>query len=215
MKEQLVVNEIYHSVQGESTRTGLPCVFVRLAYCNLRCAWCDSEYTFYEGREQAIAEVVKDVQAYNCPLVEITGGEPLLQDAVLPLMTRLCDAGLEVLIETSGSLDISRIDERVRRIVDLKCPGSGMEYRNRWKNIQHLKSTDEVKFVIADRHDYEWSKRALVENELDKKCEVLFSPVFGQMENLALVDWILEDNLPVRFQLQQHKYIWDPKKRGV
>ena len=211
----LVVNEIYCSIQGESTRMGLPCVFVRLAYCNLRCSWCDSEYTFYDGQEKTVDEVIQEVQGFNCPLVEITGGEPLLQPAVEPLMTALCDAGFEVLIETSGSLDIRRIDPRVRRIVDIKCPGSGMEYRNRWKNLETLRASDEVKFVIADRRDYEWAKRVLQEYALPQTCEVLFSPVFGHIENVVLVDWILEDHLPVRFQLQQHKYIWDPKQRGV
>lgn len=215
MSASLVINEIYKSIQGESSWVGLPCVFVRLTACDLRCTWCDSAYAFYEGNRMAIGEIVDRVVKLNCPLVEITGGEPLLQPAVLPLMSRLCDLGKTVLLETSGAHDISPVDPRVIRIMDLKCPGSGAMDRNRYANMKHLRPRDEVKFVIADRADYEWAKTKLIECDLASRCAVLFSPVFGQMESRQLVDWILADKLPVRFQLQLHKFVWDPKQRGV
>lgn len=215
MSDTLVINELYKSVQGESSWAGLPCIFVRLTACDLRCTWCDSAYAFYEGKRTALDEIVDRVVKLDCPLVEITGGEPLLQPNVLPLMKRLCDLGLRVLIETSGSHDISPIDSRVIRIMDLKCPGSGEEKRNRYSNIDHLRPQDEVKFVITDRVDYDWAKAKLTEFNLSSHCAVLFSPVWGRIEPRQLVEWILADKLPVRFQLQAHKYIWDPKQRGV
>lgn len=216
MSEQILkVNEIFFSIQGESTFIGRPCIFVRLSFCHLRCRWCDSTYAYHEGTTMALDEVLANVAKYPCKTVEITGGEPLLQEAVDPLMGRLCDEGYEVLLETSGSLDISRVDPRVRRIVDVKCPGSGMAERNRWRNLGMLTATDEVKFVLADRADYEWSKDVMAKHRLVEICPVLMSPVFGELRNTKLAEWILADGLPVRYQLQLHKYIWDPAKRGV
>ncbi|MCU0342407.1 MAG: radical SAM protein [Ignavibacterium sp.] len=212
----LKVNEIYHSVQGESTYAGLPCVFVRLTYCNLRCTYCDTEYSFYDGKDLSIPEIISEVKKYDCKLVEITGGEPLVQmEECLELMKQLCDQGFEVLIETGGSLPIKDIDSRVKVIMDLKCPSSGMEKKNLYENIDYLKSTDELKFVIGSREDYEWTKEIIVKYSLDKKCEILFSVVFGKLEPVKLVNWILEDKLNVRFQLQMHKIIWHPETKGV
>jgi 7-carboxy-7-deazaguanine synthase len=213
---KLTINEIYFSIQGESTWAGRPCVFVRLTFCNLRCTYCDTEYAFYEGKKQSLGEIVGAVLAYRCPLVEITGGEPLLQKNVLPLMTTLADAGCTVLLETSGAHDISAVDPRVHRIMDLKTPGSGEVERNLWSNLEHLTARDEVKFVIGSREDYEWSCAQLRQHRLDQRCgAVLFSPIFGRIDPREIVEWILADNLPVRFQLQMHKFIWKPSQRGV
>jgi 7-carboxy-7-deazaguanine synthase len=215
-EKKLTINEIYLSVQGESTWAGLPCVFVRLTFCDLRCSYCDTEYAFYEGKKQSLGEIVAAVLAYDCPLVEITGGEPLLQKNVLPLMTMLADAGRTVLLETSGAHDISAIDPRVHRIMDLKTPGSGEVERNLFSNIAHLTERDEVKFVIGSREDYEWSRGQLQEHRLAERCRaVLFSPIFGRIDPRQIVEWILADKLPVRFQLQMHKFIWTPTARGV
>ncbi|HRI46289.1 MAG: 7-carboxy-7-deazaguanine synthase QueE [Ignavibacteriaceae bacterium] len=211
----LKVNEIYYSVQGESSKAGLPCIFVRLTYCNLRCSYCDTEYAFYEGTDFSIDTIIEQIQKYNCKLVEITGGEPLVQAECLPLMEKLCDMGYEVMIETGGSLPIEKIDERVSVIMDLKCPSSKMMQKNRYENINHLKTIDEVKFVIGTREDYDWCKKIIEEYNLSEKCHILFSVVFGQLKPIDLVNWILEDNLPVRFQLQMHKIIWEPTKKGV
>jgi 7-carboxy-7-deazaguanine synthase len=218
-KEQantLTINEIYHSIQGESTWAGEPCVFVRLTFCDLRCTYCDTEYAFYEGKKMALDEIATAVGALQCPLVEITGGEPLLQKNVLPLMTMLADAGLTVLLETSGAHDISAVDPRVHRIMDLKTPGSGESARNLFSNIEHLTSLDEVKFVIGSREDYEWSREQVTRFGLPQRCRaVLFSPIFGRIDPREIVEWILADRLPVRFQLQMHKFIWTPTQRGV
>jgi 7-carboxy-7-deazaguanine synthase len=212
----LTVNEIYQSIQGESTWAGLPCVFVRLTFCDLRCTYCDTAYAFYAGRKMTLSEVVAKVLAFDCPLVEITGGEPLLQKNVLPLMKELCDRHKILLIETSGAHDISRIDPRVHRIMDLKTPGSGESQRNRYDNIPHLTKRDEVKFVIGSREDYLWSKEKIQQFDLAARCgTVLFSPIFGRIEPRAIVEWMLEDRLQVRFQLQMHKFIWEPETRGV
>ncbi len=212
----LTVNEIYQSVQGESTWAGLPCIFVRLTFCDLRCTYCDTEYAFYEGRKQTLDEIAASVKAYSCPLVEITGGEPLLQKNVLPLMRMLCDAGKTLLLETSGAHDISAVDARVHRIMDLKTPSSGECARNLWTNIEHLTARDEVKFVIGSHEDYEWARAQVREHRLAERCRaVLFSPVFGKIEPQKIVDSILADELPVRFQLQMHKFIWPPQRRGV
>jgi 7-carboxy-7-deazaguanine synthase len=213
--DTLSINEIFFSLQGESSWTGLPCTFVRLAFCNLRCVWCDAAYTFYEGRTMTFDEVMDAVRGHPGKLVEVTGGEPLAQDNCLPFLTRLCDEGYTVLLETSGSLDIGRVDPRVHRIVDFKCPGSGMSARNRFKNVEHLRPTDEVKFVVSDRHDYEWAKDVMTRYSLRAKCPVLISPVFGKIDNLTLATWILDDGLDARFQIQLHKYIWEPNQRGV
>ena len=215
-EKKLTINEIYFSVQGESTWAGLPCVFVRLTFCDLRCTYCDTEYAFYEGKKWSLGEIVDHVLAYDCPLVEITGGEPLLQRNVLPLMTMLADADRTVLLETSGAHDISAVDPRVHRIMDLKTPGSGEVERNLFSNIDYLTSRDEVKFVIGSREDYEWSRAQLREHRLvDRCCAVLFSPIFGRIDPREIVEWILADKLPVRFQLQMHKFIWTPTQRGV
>ncbi|MGI8481372.1 MAG: radical SAM protein [Chthoniobacterales bacterium] len=215
-EKTLTINEIYQSIQGESTWAGRPCVFVRLTFCDLRCSYCDTEYAFYEGKKQTLTEVVTAVQSYDCPLVEVTGGEPLLQKNVLALMTLLADAGLTVLLETSGAHDISPVDPRVHRIMDLKTPGSGETARNLFSNVEHLTSRDEVKFVVGSREDYEWSRGAVQNFNLANRCgAVLFSPIFGRIDPQQIVEWILADNLPVRFQLQMHKFIWTPTKRGV
>lgn len=215
-EKKLTINEIYLSVQGESTWAGLPCVFVRLTFCDLRCNYCDTEYAFYEGKKQSLGEIVDQVLGYHCPLVEITGGEPLLQKNVLPLMTMLADAGRTVLLETSGAHDIATVDPRVHRIMDLKTPGSGEVDRNLFSNIAQLTPRDEVKFVIGSREDYEWSRAQLREHHLAERCHaVLFSPIFGRIDPRQIVEWILADQLPVRFQLQMHKFIWTPTQRGV
>lgn len=212
----LKINEIFHSIQGESTKAGLPCVFVRLTYCNIRCVYCDTEYAFYEGSDRSIDDIIAEVRSYKCNLVEITGGEPLVQENVHILMKELCDLGFEVLIETGGSLPIEKIDSRVKVIMDLKTPYSKMEKKNRYENIQYLKLNDEVKFVIGSRDDYEWVKEMIGKYDLVKKAEqVLLSPVFDKVENVQLAEWILQDKLDVRFQLQMHKYIWHPEARGV
>lgn len=212
----LRVNEMFFSIQGESTLAGRPCVFVRLTGCGLRCVWCDTEYAFYEGRDLPVAEVIESVRSFNCGLVEITGGEPLEQPAVFSLMTGLCNLGYEVMLETGGHVDIGRVDPRVRRIVDFKCPGSGMVKRNRYENIAYLTDRDEAKFVIASRADYDWAVALLRKYHIGKRCgAVLFAPVFDRISNLDLAQWILEDRLPVRLQLQVHKYIWSPEMRGV
>ncbi|MEP7015829.1 MAG: 7-carboxy-7-deazaguanine synthase QueE [Verrucomicrobiota bacterium] len=219
MSEQektLTINEIYHSIQGESSWAGQPCVFVRLTFCNLRCNYCDTEYAFYEGKKQNLGEIVAAVAAIGCPLVEVTGGEPLLQPNVIPLMSMLCDAGHTVLLETSGAHDIAPVDARVHRIMDLKTPGSGEVDKNLWANIDHLTKLDEVKFVIGSREDYEWSREKVQRFDLAGRCNaVLFSPIFGRIDPRQIVEWILADKLDVRFQLQMHKFIWTPTLRGV
>jgi 7-carboxy-7-deazaguanine synthase len=215
-KKTLTINEIYHSIQGESTWAGRPCVFVRLTFCDLRCNYCDTDYAFYEGRKQDLEEIVEAVAAFGCPLVEITGGEPLLQKNVLPLMSLLCDARHTVLLETSGAHDISGVDSRVHRIMDLKTPGSGEVAKNLLTNIDHLTLRDEVKFVMGSREDYEWSREKVQRYCLSSRCHaVLFSPIFGRIDPREIVEWILADNLDVRFQLQMHKFIWTPTQRGV
>jgi 7-carboxy-7-deazaguanine synthase len=212
----LTINEIYHSIQGESTWAGLPCVFVRLTFCDLRCTYCDTAYAFYEGEKKTLPEITTEVLKFDCPLVEITGGEPLLQKNVLPLMSVLADAGKTVLLETSGAHDIAKVDRRVHRIMDLKTPGSGECERNLWSNIKHLTTRDEVKFVIGSREDYEWSREKMREHNLPERCHaVLFSPIFGRIEPRQIVEWMLADNLAARFQLQMHKFIWAPTTRGV
>jgi len=215
-EKTLTINEIYHSIQGESTWAGQPCVFVRLTFCDLRCNYCDTEYAFYEGSKRTLSEIADAVAAFNCPLVEITGGEPLIQKNVLPLMSMLCDARRMVLLETSGAHDISQVDPRVHRIMDLKTPGSGEGDKNLWSNIEHLTLRDEVKFVMGSREDYEWSRQNVRRYHLSSRCNaVLFSPIFGRIDPREIVEWILADKLNVRFQLQIHKFIWTPTQRGV
>ena len=215
-EKTLVINEIYHSIQGESTWAGEPCVFVRTTFCDLRCTYCDTEYAFYEGKKRSLGEIVAEVTKLQCPLVEVTGGEPLLQKNVLPLMSMLADADRTVLLETSGAHDISAVDPRVHRIVDLKTPSSGEVERNLWSNMDHLTDRDEVKCVIGSREDYEWSREKIQAFDLPSRCRaVLFSPVFGKIDPQQMVEWILADHLHVRFQLQMHKFIWKPTQRGV
>ena len=212
---KLRISEIFHSVQGESTQAGRRCSFVRLAGCNLRCAWCDTAYAFEGGEEMAVGEIADQVRSHGTRLVLVTGGEPLLQPAVHRLLGALLDCGLEVMLETGGSLDIAGVDPRVRIVMDLKCPGSGMESRNRWENLPLLKSSDEIKFVIRDRADYDWARRVLSAREISGGCAVLFSPVSGVLEKRLLAEWILEDRLEVRLQIQIQKEIWPPGTRGV
>lgn len=212
----LTVHEIYASVQGESTLAGRPCTFVRLTFCDLRCDWCDTEYAFYEGEKMSLDAILGRVRELGVPLVEVTGGEPLMQPGALPLMERLCDAGFEVMLETGGHRDIGPVDPRVRRIMDIKCPGSKMSKRNRYENIPLLTRRDEVKFVIRSREDYEWAREIVEKYSLPGRVNaVLFSPVFGEIDPQDMVAWILEDQLAVRFQLQMHKFIWKPDERGV
>ena len=209
------ITEIFHSIQGESSYVGQPCVFVRLTGCPLRCTWCDTDYAFYGGRECSIDEVLATVQTYGCRLVEVTGGEPLVQPECLPFMTRLCDAGYTVLLETSGAVDIAPVDLRAHVILDVKCPGSGMTDRMHWPNLSRLAAKDEAKFVLADRADYDWAREILARYDVTGRCSVLFSPVFDKLDARELAEWILADKLPVRLQMQLHKYIWAPDMRGV
>ena len=208
------ITEIFHSIQGESSHAGRPCVFVRLTGCNLRCTWCDSEYTFTGGERMSLDDVMKRVRSYDCKLVEVTGGEPLAQAEAFDLITRLCDEDFEVLIETSGSIDIRPVDRRAKIILDLKCPGSGEVSKNRWANLDELRPHDEVKFVIADRADYEWARNVIAERKLDRWI-VLLSPVWGVMNMKELAEWMLADRVPARFQTQLHKHIWGADVHGV
>lgn len=210
----LRVTEIFHSIQGESSHAGRPCVFVRLTGCNLRCRWCDSEYTFTGGEKMSLDDVMSRVKSYGCNLVEVTGGEPLAQAESLDLIRRLCDEGLEVLIETSGSIDITPVDRRAKIILDIKCPGSGEVAKNRWSNLEQLNWHDEIKFVIADRADYEWAKKIITEHQLER-WTILLSPVWGEMEMKSLAEWMLQDRIPARFQTQLHKHIWGADVHGV
>ncbi len=247
MSDTLVINEIYLSLQGESTFAGLPCVFIRLTACNLRCSYCDTAYAFTEGKQMPLEKILAEVRDLaapfkgaslvtrhpSLPLVELTGGEPLLQKNCLPLMKSLCDAGFTVLLETSGAHDISPVDPRVRRIMDLKCPGSGEVERNRWENLKHLKAADEIKFVIGTQQDYDWMKQAITGHKLDAICPLLVSwvhPLSAEQQDKTLkkvppgqipisrrelAEAIIADALPVRFQAQLHKIIWPPEQRGV
>lgn len=241
MSETLVINEIYLSLQGESTFAGLPCIFIRLTACDLRCSYCDTAYAFTEGKKRTLGEIQTEVdrlatpyvQKNQRPIVELTGGEPLLQKNSLPLMKTLCDDGFTVLLETSGAHDISQVDPRVRRIMDLKCPGSGESERNRLENLQHLKATDEIKFVIGTVEDYEWAREKITQHKLELVCPLLFSwvhPLAAEQQHASLkkvaagqtpisrqdlVERIIADALPVRFQVQLHKVIWPPEQRGV
>lgn len=217
MKEDsLVVHEIYRSIQGESSFVGVPCTFVRLTGCNLRCSWCDTEQAFYGGKRMPRTEVLQQALALGTPLVELTGGEPLLQPGAIPLLRELCDAGKTTLIETSGEADVSRVDPRVHKIMDLKAPGSGESHRNRWSNLEHIRATDELKFVLRDRADYEWMRSTIDERGLARLgATLLASPVWGALDPKALVDWVLADALPVRVQVQLHKVIWGRDAQGV
>lgn len=212
----LTVNEIFYSIQGESTYAGRPCVFVRLTACDLRCSWCDTQYAFYEGRKQSLADVLAEVERADCPLVEVTGGEPLLQEEVYPLMQSLLDRGKTVLLETGGHRSTARVPAPVVTILDVKCPGSGEADRNDWSNLERLRPHDEVKFVVKDRADYQFARDTIARFRLaDRAAAVHLSPVHGLLDPRELSAWVLADRLPARVQLQLHKYIWDPGTRGV
>ena len=215
-EDSLVIHEIYASIQGESTFAGLPCTFVRTTGCNLRCSWCDTPQAFYGGTRMTRADVLERALATGTKLVELTGGEPLLQPGVFRLMSELCDAGRTVLVETSGEADVAAVDARVHKIMDLKAPGSGESARNRWSNLAHISAHDEIKFVLCDRADYEWMRAIIRARELGKRTpNLLASTVFGRLAAKQLVAWVLEDALPVRVQLQMHKYVWAPETQGV
>lgn len=217
----LRVTEIFHSIQGESTWAGVPCTFVRLTGCPLRCVWCDTEYAFHGGEKMTLDAIVERVREIGTPVVELTGGEPLVHRNAFVLVERLLDAGFTVLVETSGALDVAPLDPRAHRIMDLKCPGSGESARNLWSNLQHLTARDEIKFVVTDRTDYEWARSVIREHGLDDRVRagtlraLLFSPVWGAVEWRDLAEWILEDRLPARFQLQLHKLVWGANVPGV
>jgi 7-carboxy-7-deazaguanine synthase len=212
----LTVNEIFHSIQGESSHAGRPCVFVRLTGCDLRCSWCDTEYAFHEGSRMTVEDVLSRVREYGCDIVEITGGEPLLQKDVYPLMQRLLDEGRTVLLETGGHRSVDAVPAGVVRVIDVKCPGSGEADKVHWENLERLRPSDEIKFVIADRADYEFAREVAARYDLTSKvAAVLLSPVHGVMDPRQLSEWILADRLAVRVQLQLHKFIWDPQTRGV
>jgi 7-carboxy-7-deazaguanine synthase len=211
----LKVNEIYASIQGESSHTGLPCVFIRLTGCNLRCTWCDTAHAFYDGKNMNIVEILQEVETHKLPLIEITGGEPLMQENVYPLMDALLEKGYQVMLETGGSLSIEKVPEKVLKILDIKCPGSGEESKNHLENLNYLSSHDEIKFVLLDRADYDWSRKLIQEYDLGSSAQILFSPVYDKLDLKDLSKWILEDQLPVRLQTQLHKVIWSKDTIGV
>ena len=217
----LKVNEIFFSIQGEGTSSGLPCVFIRLTYCNLRCTYCDTEYSFFEGKDYELEDILSEVKKYGCNLVEVTGGEPLVQKETPMLLTRLCDEGFDVMLETAGNFSLEDVDKRVKIIMDLKCPTSGMEHKNYYENVKLLKTKgtvvveDEIKFVIGSKEDYDWVRGIMLKYDLETKFHVLLSPVFESQNPRELAEWILHDKLNVRLQLQIHKFIWEPDKRGV
>ena len=211
----LKINEIYYSVQGESTHAGRPCIFIRLTYCNLRCSYCDTEYAFYDGKDMEITDIMSEIKRWDCNLVEVTGGEPLFQDECIDLLNELVNSNYEVMLETGGSLSISNVPKKVIKIVDFKCPSSKMVKKNLWSIVDDLQPHDEVKFVIGNRGDFDWAKDRITEYSLDKICTLLFSPTFGEIDPQQIVEWILAENLPVRMQLQMHKMIWSPEEKGV
>ena len=211
----LKINEIYYSLQGESTYSGCPCIFIRLTYCNLRCSYCDTEYAFYDGKDMEITDIMSEIKRWDCNLVEVTGGEPLFQNECIDLLNELVNSNYEVMLETGGSLSISDAPKKVVKIVDFKCPSSGMVKKNLWSIVDDLQAHDEVKFVIGNREDFDWAKDRITEYSLDKICTLLFSPTFGEIDPQQIVEWILAENLPVRMQLQMHKMIWSPEEKGV
>ncbi len=211
----LRVTEIYASIQGESRYAGVPCAFVRLTGCPLRCRWCDTVYSFQGGQDMTVKAILDHIAKFGLNFVELTGGEPLAQPQAFPLITALADAGHQVLIETGGSEDIADVDPRAHIIMDLKCPGSKMSDRNRWQNLAHLKNSDEIKFVLASREDYDWAKAVMTEHNLTQRVDLLMSPAFGLLDPKDLVEWLVADRLPVRLNMQLHKYIWNPRQKGV
>ncbi len=209
------ITEIFFSIQGESSFIGMPCIFIRTTGCNLRCVWCDTAYAFYGGKEMSLDEIISKIQTYSCKLVELTGGEPMLQKEMPELSTRLLDLGYSVLLETGGSLDLATLDPRVIKIMDLKCPGSGEEEKNYWPNLEILQPHDQIKFVLKDRCDYDWACSTIRRHKLDQRFHLLFSPVHGELDLQQLANWMLNDGIKARFQIQLHKYIWSPEMRGV
>ena len=212
---KLKINEIYYSIQGESSYMGVPCIFIRLTYCNLRCTYCDSEYTFHDGNDMTINEIINEIKKYQCNLVEVTGGEPLFQKGCIDLLQKLIDFKYNVLLETSGSLSIKDVPKKVINIIDFKCPSSNMKKKNHWENIQFIKPQDEIKFVIGNKEDYEWAKEKIQQYNLTNKCTVLMSPTYKEIKPKTITKWILNDNLDVKFQIQLHKEIWKDETRGV
>ena len=212
---KLKINEIFHSIQGESSYTGLPCIFIRLTYCNLRCSYCDTEYAFYEGSDMTIKEILNKIEKYPTNLVMVTGGEPLIQKGCIDLMNQLLKKKYDVMIETSGSLSLNKVPKDVIKIVDFKCPTSNMMDKNDWTIIKDINQTDEIKFVIGNREDYDWSKKMIKNYNLNKICPILFSPVYDNIDIQDLSQWILEDGIKVRLQIQLHKHIWDADAKGV
>ena len=210
----LKINEIFYSIQGESSYGGMPCIFIRLTYCNLRCSYCDTEHSFYEGEDMSIDEIIKEIEKYDCKLVEVTGGEPLMQEESIDLMINLLNNDYQVMLETGGSLPINRVPKKVIKVVDFKCPSSNMEKKNDWNIVSDLEYHDEIKFVIGNKKDYEWAKNKIKEHKLNNK-KILISPVHDVLNPQTLSEWILKDNLKVRLQMQLHKYIWSPEKKGV
>ena len=211
----LTINEIYYSIQGESSFAGKPCIFIRLTFCNLRCTYCDTEHAFYEGKKMTISKVLEKIKDWDCNLVEVTGGEPLIQEKCIDLLNELINLKYEVLLETSGSLSLKKVPNKVTKIVDFKCPSSKMEHKNLWEIIKDINPHDEIKFVIGNRQDFEWARDKINEFQLSTICTILFSPTFGKIDPKKIVEWILDENLPVRFQIQMHKTIWKPHQIGV
>ena len=211
----LKVNEIFYSIQGESTFAGLPCIFIRLTYCNLRCNWCDSEYTFHDGHNMTIDEIMTQIKNYNCNLVEVTGGEPLFQAGCIDLLHSLKNSGYKILLETGGSLPVNLVPESVVKVIDFKCPGSGMEKKNLWSILEDINAMDEIKFVIKDRDDFDWAELMVAKYKLDQTNPVIFSPVFSVLKYEILAVWVKESHLNIRMQIQLHKHIWSPEMIGV
>ena len=212
---KLKINEIFYSIQGESTYAGLPCIFIRLTYCNLRCTWCDSEYTFKDGQDMSIPEIISTISNYNCNLVQVTGGEPLVQKNCIELLKRLDTNDYQILLETGGSLSLDNVPKSVIKIVDFKCPGSGMEKKNLWSILDDIDSKDEIKFVIKDKNDFKWAESKVMNFGLDKTNQVIFSPVFDILKYETLAEWIKSSKLNIRMQIQLHKHIWSPELTGV
>ncbi len=215
LDKQIRLTEIFYSIQGESSYAGLPCIFIRTNGCDLRCTWCDTPYSFHGGEKWTVQKILDHIQQWPCKLVELTGGEPLLQKHIPLLADQLLDLGYTVLIETGGHRDVSVLDDRVIKIMDIKCPGSGESEKNLWQNLKYLTAADQVKFVIQNREDYEWAKQVVEAHHLEGGAQLLFSPVFGKMDYETLANWILADGLKARFQMQLHKYIWEPDRKGV